>query len=430
MRVLASVFLLGVLSGGPTWLLAQPAVAPAAPGANAQETLSLDDLIRMAIQNNPALEAAKRRVETARLRVDQERALPDAMLSVGYNSSGNPLPGAGLGVEPTANIGAMVTQPIPYAGKRDLRAAVAAREADVEAVDEEAARLDLTARVKEGYYRLAYVTSAEHVLTHHKELLETLLGVAETRYSVGRATQQDVFRAQAELTMLELRIERLDQERQTREAQLNALLNRPPGTPLGRPRAMEPHPFDVALETVIASAIAHSPVLRREQAVLARNESAVEVAKRDFKPDFALSGGYYYMGSMPAMYTVRFDVQLPFQRARRQLALSERSSAVAESRATYDAARRDVEARVQGEYHAAVTTARLVRLYGETMLPQVRLTFESAMASYETGTVDFMSLHASVGSVLENELNYIEALTEFHAAASRLEAMTGEPIAH
>jgi hypothetical protein len=64
------------------------------------------------------------------------------------------------------------------------------------------------------------------------------------------------------------------------------------------------------------------------------------------------------------------------------------------------------------------------------MLPQVRLAFESAMASYETGAIDFMSLHASVGSVLENELSYIEALSDFHAAASRLEAMTGEPIAH
>jgi len=387
-------------------------------------------LIEAALHRSPALAAARHMVDAARQRVDQERALPDPMLSVGYNSSGNPLPGAGLGVEPTANIGGMITQPIPYAGKRDLRATVAAREADARAVELDAVRLEVIARVKQAYYGLAYVTSAEDVLARNKQLLETLLRVAETRYSVGRAAQQDVFKAQSELSLVELRIERLHQERQTREAQLNALLNRTPDTLVGRPRPLQPHTFDVPLETVLASAVQHAPRVRREQAMVARNESAVEVAKRDFKPDFALSGGYYYMGSMPAMYMVRLDVDLPLQKGRRQLALSERVSAVAESNAAFDAAVRDVEAKVQEDYRMAATAARLARLYSETVLPQVRLAFESAMASYETGSVDFLSLLATFSSVLENEMNYFETLTEFHTAASRLEAMAGVPISH
>jgi outer membrane protein TolC len=430
MRALVSLFVLAVVSGEPTVLLGQPSVSPVTANANTEAALSLDELVRVAIENSPVLGAARHRVEAARLRIGQERALPDPMVSAGYNSSGNPLPGAGLGTEPTANIGLMVTQPIPYPGKRDLRATVAAREVDAEAVQVDSARLELIARVKGAYYRLAYARSVEGVLTRNKELLDTLLRVAESRYSVGRAAQQDVIKAQAELTLVELRIERLRQERQTREAQLNALLNRAPGTPLGPPQALEPRPFDVPLETVLASAAAHAPMLRREEAMVARNESAVAVAKRDFKPDFAVSGGYYYMGSMPAMYMARLDIELPVQRARRQAALAERVSAVAESRAAYDAAKRDLEARVQEDYRMAATAARLAQLYGETVLPQVRLAFESAMASYETGTVDFLSLLASFSSVLENEMNYFEALTEFHAAASRLEAMTGEPLAH
>jgi len=407
----------------------QPGSPPLAPPGD-DPLVGLDELIQSAIEHSPAIAAARHRVDAARQRIGQEHALPDPMVSVGYDSSGNPLPGAGLGTEPTANIGVMVTQPIPYAGKRDLRAAVAARDVDVEAVQVDRARLDLTARVKEAYYRLAYVTSADGVLARNKQLLETLLRVAEARYSVGRAAQQDVIKAQAELTLVELRIERLRQERWTREAQLNALLNRPPGTPVGRPQPLEPHPFDLPLETVLASAAAHAPMLRREQAMVVRNESAVEVARREFKPDFALSGGYYYMGSMPAMYTVRLDIELPLQKDRRQRALSERVSTVAESRATYAAAAREVEASVQEGYRMAETSARLARLYGETVLPQVRLAFESAMASYETGTIDFLSLLTAFTSVLDNEMRYFETLSEFHAAASRLEALTGEPIAH
>ena len=143
-----------------------------------------------------------------------------------------------------------------------------------------------------------------------------------------------------------------------------------------------------------------------------------------------MSAGYYDMGSMPARDMARLDIELPLQKARRQFALAERVTSVSESRAGLTAAKRDVEARVQEEYQTAATASRLARLYGETLLPQVRLAFESAMASYETGSIDFLSLLATFSSVLENEMNYFESLADFHAAASRLEAVTGEPIAH
>ena len=48
-----------------------------------------------------------------------------------------------------------------------------------------------------------------------------------------------------------------------------------------------------------------------------RSQLAVDSARRDYKPDFAMSGGYAFMGAMPSMYEFRFDVKVPLQRARR-----------------------------------------------------------------------------------------------------------------
>ena len=132
--------------------------AISAPFAADEPALDLDALIRAALEHNPAIQAAMHRLEAAKLRPDQERKLPDPMLSAGWNSSGNPLPGAGLGSEPTANIGLMVTQPLPYPGKRDLRAAVAGHEVDAEAHQLDALRLDVRSRVKQAYARLAFAT--------------------------------------------------------------------------------------------------------------------------------------------------------------------------------------------------------------------------------------------------------------------------------
>src|SRR5262249_52380696 len=107
----------------------------------------LNDLVAEALAKSPDIVAAQRRYDAARQRPAQENSLPDPMLSAGYNSSGNPLPGAGLGTEPTANIGFMVSQELPYPGKRSLRASIAAREADAEFQQIEAARQAVVARV-------------------------------------------------------------------------------------------------------------------------------------------------------------------------------------------------------------------------------------------------------------------------------------------
>ncbi len=405
--------------------------APAAAQvASPPARVSLAALVEEAAANNPEIAAARLRYEAALQRPVQERSLPDPMLSAGYNSSGRPFPGAGLGTDPTSNVGFMVTQEIPYPGKRDLRASMAGKEADAARQDVDAARVSVISRVKQAYYRLAYTYAARDVLVRNRELLETLFKVSEARYGVGSAAQQDVFKGQAELTSVQLQEERLLQERRARESELNALLNRSQGSPVGQPDDLPFVPFDVPIESVLEQARSNAPMLLRDRAMIARAEVGVESARRDYKPDFAVSGGYYYMGSMPDMYEFRFDVTIPLQRARRAAAVKEQAIRVDEARRTFDASTRSIEARLEEDYSMASTAARLARLYRDTLLPQVRLALESSMASYQTGGVDFLSVLTNFSSVLENEMRYFDELASFHIAASRLEEMTGTPLAH
>jgi outer membrane protein, heavy metal efflux system len=419
MRVLP--VLIAALACSPAaW--AQPAPQPA--------RVSLAALVEEAVANNPEIAAARARHDAALQRPVQERSLPDPMLSAGYNASGKPYPGAGLGTEPTASIGVMVTQEIPYPGKLGLRAAMAGKEADAAREDIATARLSVVSRLKQAYYRVAYTYAAQEVLARNRELLDTLLKVSEARYGVGSAAQQDVFKGQAELTVVQLQEERLLQERRAAEAQINSLLNRAHGSALGRPDDLRFVPFDVSSEALLAQARVYAPMLLRDQTMIARAALGVESAQRDYKPDFAVSGGYYNMGSMPAMYEFRFDVTIPLQRARRAAAVKEQSTRVTEARRTYDATARSIEARLLEDYQAASTSSRLAILYRDTLLPQVRLALESSMSSYQTGRVEFLSVLTNFSSVLENEMRYFDELASFHIAASRLEEMTGTPIAH
>jgi outer membrane protein TolC len=416
MRVLSVVFVLLF------------AAAPAAGQAPARTALA--DLVAEALARSPEIAAAERRYDAARQRPAQERSLPDPMVSAGYNANGRPWPGAGLGTEPTSNIGFMVSQELPYPGKRGLKGSIAARDADADQQDVEAARLSVTARVKQAYYRLAYTYAAGDVLARNRDLLDTLLKVSESRYAVGRAAQQDVIKAQTQLSILELKIERIRQERAAREGELNALLARPAGTSLGRPDDLQLTAFDASLDALIAAANAHAPMLRRDRIMIDRSQLAVDAARRDYKPDFGVTGGYYYMGSMPAMYEFRFDVTIPLQRARRAAAVAEQLSTVEQAKSAFDSTRLGLQGRVNEDFQAAATSVRLARLYQDTVLPQARLAFESSMASYQTGGVDFLSVLTNFGTVLEYEMTYFDELVSYHGAVSRLEEMTGTALKH
>jgi len=352
------------------------------------------------------------------------------VLSGGYDAAGRPWPGAGLGSEPTANIGFMVSQELPYPGKRDLRGAIALREADAEGEQVDAVRLSVTARVKQAYYRLAYTYAAGEALARNRDLLETLVKVSETRYGVGQAAQQDVIKAQTQLTILQLQLERLGRERLVREAELNALLARRPATPVGQPDDLQLTAFEPSIDDLVAAANAHAPLLRRDAILIDRAQLRLDAARKDYKPDFAVSGGYYYMGEMPAMYAFRFDVTIPLQRSRRNAAVAEQVNTVEAAKRSLESAGLDVQARLQEDLAIASASARLARLYRESVLPQARLALESSMASYQTGRVDFLSVLTSFATVLEYEISYYDELVSFHAAVSRLEELTGTPLVH
>lgn len=401
--------------------------------AFAQERTSrftLERAVAEALKAHPAIVAAQERYDAARQRPVQERSLPDPMVSGGYNAIGNPLPGAGLGTEPMANIEVMVSQEIPFPGKRNARAAVASREAEAEFQQIEAARLSVTSRVKQAYYAVAYTHAVGSVLERNRELLGTLLEVSRQRYSVGKAAQQDVINAQIQLTVLELQLDRIAQQRRAREGELNALLARPAGTPIGQTDDLAFVPFAEPLEALVASATANAPMLKRDQLMVEASRLAVDLARLEYRPDFAVSGGYGYAGSMPSMYRFRFDLTIPLQRRRRAAAVSEQRSLESAARHTYESSRLALQARLQEDYEMSATSVRLASLYRDTVLPQARLALESSMASYQTGGVDFLTVLANFTTVLEYEMSYFEELMQLHRAISRLEEMSGTAIAH
>ena len=393
------------------------------------DRVQLKDLVAEALRSNPEIVAAQKRYEAARQRPTQVSSLPDPMFSPSYSSNGRPWPGARLGVDPTSNIGFMISQEIPFPGKRKLQGDMAVKEAEAEFQQYQQAQLSVVSRLKQAYFRRAYAFATVDVLSRNLELLGKLLKITEVRYSVGKAAQQDIFKAQTQISILETKRIQLVREKQAREAELVSLLNRPPGSSLPPPVDLKPQESTAVLEQLYVAAGENSPMLLRDQKMIQRAELAVNMARKEYYPDYTLKGGYFNQGSMPPMYQVSVDFKIPIYFFRKQRAgVTEQTQNLVQSRKTYEATNQGLHFRIKDDHLMAETSAQLVKLYGQTVIPQASLALESSLSSYETGTVDFLSVLMNYITVVDYEMNYYEELQNFYLALARLEEMTGHPL--
>ena len=397
------------------------------PVAGAQEKrLELNDLIDEARRSNPEILAAQKRYEASRQRPRQESSLPDPTLSVGYASNGNPLPGAGLGTQPTSNIGFSFTQEFPYPGKRGLRGQISSKAADAESQQYLLVERDVIVRLSQAYYRLQHTYPELEVLGRNHALLETLLRIIEARYASGLGTQQEAFKTQTELTILETKRIQVVRERAARQAEINSLLNHPAGTPMAEPVEPHVHEITMSLEEIKAHGVETSPELLRDQKMVERSELSLNLARKDIYPDYSVTGGYYYMGSMPPMYQLRADIRLPLYFGRKQRAeVTEQAQRVAETRHEYTAAGQSLGYRIEDAYLAARTSFQLLNLYLNTVIPQAHLALQSSLNAYQAGTADFLSVFTNHIAVVDYEMNYHEQMLNYHLALSQLEELTG-----
>jgi outer membrane protein, heavy metal efflux system len=389
--------------------------------------MSLESLVKEMLAANPELQAARKRWEAMQKRPGQESALPDPAIRLGWASAGAPYPGAGLGAEPTANLGVEVSQAFPFPGKRGLRGSVARQEARAESYAFQGAELSLVARLKSAFYELQFVYDAIDVLTRNKALLQRLAKLAENRYSVGQATQQDIIKSQIELSLLETRLLEFERNKQSRVAEINLLLNRDVGASLDRPEPVGEIPPLPPLETMQQSAMEASPMLRAQRATIDSRQFGLALSKRDYYPDFEVMGGYFNQGSMKDMWEFRVQINVPVFFAHKQrLGLEEAGSRLGEAQKTFRASERTISYRIKDQYLAAENSRRLMDLYSKLILPQASLALESSLNSYSTGSLDFLSVLSNFMAILENEMKYYESRTQLLQACASIQELIGQ----
>lgn len=387
--------------------------------------VSLKDLIGEAERNNPEIAAAEHGYAAASHGAREASALPDTQLTVQQFAVGSPRPFAGYTNSEFAYVGLGASQEIPYPGKRGLRGQVANREADVRRVQIESVSRTVTDKLKAAYFRLAYLQQTLSVLERNDQLLKDVEQIVESRYRVGQGNQQEVLKAQLQSTKILQEITMHHREVGQLEAQLKQLLNRPQESPDIQTEPLAARPLTYSASDLLGLAKQQNSDVRAQQAMLAKTESQVELAKKEFRPDFAVQ--YMYQNTdrkFRDYYMAGFSITLP-NRGRRKAEL-------AEAEATRDQANKQLEAEVQqrlaevqDQYVVAQTSAEQLKIYKDGLIPQSNAAFQSALASYRSNRQDFETLLSSFTDVLNLEIEYQRELADHEVALARLEMLTG-----
>jgi outer membrane protein, heavy metal efflux system len=387
-------------------------------------TQGLADLVQEALKNNPGVQNALRQVEALRHRVPQAKTLPDPTVSVGW--AGNITPFSVQNGDSSSNRAITASQGLPYPGKLKLRGEIADREAEAAWWDYEAVRRKLVADVKSAYYDYFAASKAVEITQKNKDLLQKLSSIAEARYRVGKGVQQDVLRSQVEISLLLQRLTVFEQQQRTAQARLNTLLYRDPEIPLPPPTSFEPAKIGHSLDELYTLAREQDTGLQREQRMIERNQYAVNLAQKDYRPDFNVGYMYQQRPDMPDMHGFTVTANIPvFYRTKQREAVREQTEQLASSQRSKENRQTELSFAVKQQYLLAKSSEQLLKLYSQAIVPQSSLALESSMASYQVGAVDFLTILTNFTVVLDYEVSYYRELANYQMALANLEPLVG-----
>lgn len=416
---------------------------PDATPAKIRTVERLREFIVLALESNPDIEAAEENARSKVERIRQVTALPDPFL----NMKVMPEPVRTAEGDNFFIMG--VSQKIPVQEKLDRAGRVAYEETRVALQQWQATRLRVIADVKRAYFQLYVIDRSVDVTQANQDLVRGLIDVARAQVAVGRRSQDDVLRAQVELSNLEAELIILRQRRVTIVARLNEILDRQPRTEIKTPDEFGVRDVQLTIDELLTKAADANPDLRRIKHQIESDRESLELAKLAYWPDFAIGFEWISMesrdsfrpppnamtGQRPIVsnmsedgsdnWAITFGFTLPIWYEKIQGGIEEATRRLASSRAQYRSTANRIEFAVEDSLERVVSQQDLARIFRDTIIPQAEQTYRVSQASYSAGTSDFLYVIDNWRNWLVFTIQYYRSMGELERSVADLEQALG-----
>jgi outer membrane protein TolC len=394
----------------------------------ASPRLSLGEVTRAALQNNPAIKEAENRWQAAIQRVRQANAWDDPRIS------GESRVRRYVDVPPNAFMDQTlaIEQLIPITGKNLVRGRIAAAEAF--SVFEEARRtqLDVIAKARATYFQLANAHDQLEINSKNLTSLKQIADLSRSRYEAGLESAANVLTAETDYSKLQETRRDLERNLSDAQSQLNTLMNRDAFAPLGVPVAATVDHAHLSVSRLQTITLAQRPEVQMARAKIEGEKSKLQLAHRAWIPDPALMvKGQRYNDAAQAVSELDAGVSftIPWVNPGKY------SAGIREARANVAAAEQGLEReqkealRLLRDQLAKIETFHHhVELFRDKLVPQSQQAFKATQLSYESGKTTFLDWISSQRNLRDIEAMGREHLAHYQAAVAELEAIIGAEI--
>jgi cobalt-zinc-cadmium efflux system outer membrane protein len=376
--------------------------------------LTLDDLLRISLDQNPNLRQADIEIEAARGRAVQAGLYPNPIVSVNLDELGDKTGPGGVNTLP------LVSQEIVTAGKLRLNRSVAERDVDEAALAFVRQRFTLFTNVRQGYFTVLAIRQRIEVLADLVKLATQSHDNAKKLREQGLIADLDLFPFEVEMNRFQADLEAAQREEIAAWGQLAATMGVPnmPSSPLrGSLEDMLP---DYAFDPVRAYMLTVHPDTQIAQVGLARSEIALKRAQVEPIPNVMLGAGYVRQNQNRSDdWTLQVGVPVPvFNRNQGNVraAHAKVNHAIAEvSRVENDLTNKLWNA--FGNYSAA---RKRVDRYRTAVIPAADKTYRLAFSAFQGGQFEYLRVLQALRAVQEAKLEYIRAMADAWRAASEI----------
>ena len=447
-------------------LLAIIATASLCPKGFAQDKIShkseavldLNELINEALAANPDIEASQKKRDALWERPPQAKAWDDPRLEIGVRNV--PADDADFSKIDMTMKEVSLSQSIPMPGITSLREKIAIQEAKSADRMHEYTRLQITRKVKKAYFELYLVNRHIGTAEKNKGLLSQFVEIAQAKYAVGKGMQQDVLKAQVELSEFIEKLIQFKQQKETITAELNRLLARDDTAPLMGQPVLPEHKITQSETELAEAAKAGNPGLLSLQEMIARNEADYKLAKKSYVPEIMLTGAYgqrekghstkatpnvmtdtsnkstlVYMRELnqnterPDVFSATVGINVPIWfYSKQNKKVAETFHMIEQSKAEYRALSNELHYKIRDLMAKQARETELIELYEHGIIPQATQSLNSAIAGYQVGSVDFLSLLDSQVKLCNAELQASTALTQYQMNLADIETIVGKKL--
>ena len=396
----------------------------------------LNQLVKIAINNNPELKSKKLAWQSLIQNYPQVTALSDPKLV--YGESINPIQ-TRLGPQDRF---VSLNQKLPYPGKRALKGEVVKHNIKIAKQRYDQASRDLVVTLKQSFYELVYLENAIRLTQKNKQLINKITHIATTDYASSSSALNNIAKAQSQYAQVNYDLQLLQELRSIAKTQINTMLNRAPE-----------HKFNINSYARKAPKFAH-PLTRLYQwtetnqelkiADLSIQKNAVKskLSRYSRLPDFDLGVRYTQIGDSNIAglrhsgrdgLAVTIGMNIPLNhnknKAIKHQAYLNRQKSIEDKKALSNS----IKNKVKAVYFKITNAHRLTALYGNNLIPQANRAMQIAQIQYRENAYPKKS--GSIAQYLETQstvlnfqLAYQRAVADYWNSLAEMEKLTGRKL--